>query len=89
MKDIYLKKINVELLEMKITMSGMKNILEEISSLLDIAEEKMDTFAKSAMGNYSKMKYELRKKKGTFQSSSYEATMTLIAKPDKDITSKK
>lgn len=62
-KDIYLKKINVELLEMKITMSGMKNILEEISSLLDIAEEKMDTFAKSAMGNYSKMKYELRKKK--------------------------
>lgn len=63
MKDIYLKKINVELLEMKITMSGMKNILEEISSLLNIAEEKMDTFAKSAMGNYSKMKYELRKKK--------------------------
>lgn len=62
-KDIYLKKINVELLEMKITMSGMKNILEEISSLLNIAEEKMDTFAKSAMGNYSKMKYELRKKK--------------------------
>lgn len=34
---------------MKIAMSGMKNTLEEISSLLDIAEEKTGTFGKLVM----------------------------------------
>lgn len=37
MNDI--KKTNAELPEMKTTMSGMKNILEEFSSRLDTAEE--------------------------------------------------
>lgn len=45
----YTKKTNAEPLEMKIAMSGMKNILEEISSLLDTAEEKTGTFGKLVM----------------------------------------
>lgn len=35
---------------MKTTMSGMKNILEEISSRLDTAEEKTDAFGEWARG---------------------------------------
>lgn len=46
MKNI--KKANAELPEMKTTMSGMRNILEEICSQLDAAEEKMETFGKLA-----------------------------------------
>lgn len=48
---------------MKIAMSGMKNILEEISSLLDTAEEKTGTFGKLVMETIQN-EIRIEKKKG-------------------------
>lgn len=48
----YIKKTDTELLETKTTMSSMKNILEEISSRLDTAEEKDGYIWRISNGNY-------------------------------------
>lgn len=54
---VYIWKTNVEHLEMKIAMSGMKTILEknctkEVSSLLDIAEDSLlEKFATETIQN--------------------------------------
>lgn len=49
MKDNNSKMANIELPEMKTTVSGMKNTPAEISSRVDTTEEKMGIFGEFTM----------------------------------------